>query len=856
MNSENIIVRSRLHPVFSDFESGPEYIVKNTASDSSLSGGRISANTTTYARYQMNTGSENRTDQMGSVEVDSTTVMTDAAGVTAVEIGKPVTLSPAHKPVPSGVNRSIAEFLRKPFEVATGSFTTVFPVAEYDVMDHLATVDLYASKLKGFYGVKANPVYTMKITANRFTYGLFAISFLPTGGSGGGHAQIVDDGRSFTKVQRSQLLTAYMDLNCDSSVQLKIPWTSAYPYWQVRRTGLQTNLQSPGRLLIWQLSGPTDVSGGVTVATFSLYVHYENVELYGAAIPQGVPLFAREQSGGSVKRTTRGQKDLATQEMETSGPISGALSLVASAATALSSVPVLATIAQPVSWVADALARTANWFGYSAPRVVTAPTRMYDTPFPYLTTFDKHSVAEPLGLSVTNFVTPVPGESGTDFDEMSIDFIKSKSAWFATNTWTTSNGIGTLINSFDLVPRNFGAQQTDGTAVLYSSTPVAFLCRLFKFWRGSLILKIRFVKTEFHIGRLQIIYDPLAGSTPGAVTSTNGAHTYRRVFDLREGNEVDIVLPYISEMDWKYTDTASGVATLGRLNIYVDDQLSVSGGFAANSIALHYFISGGPDFAVASRKRATYAMSMPEARYQSGVTELSDAGPETCAASTTVFDNLGGHASTVNMSGACMGEVVLSLNQLLKAGGSVSTTGAYNLSEGTIQPYHYEYAKVVAGVLTVGQSDDPWTYLSGMFAFVRGGVRLTNIYFENTSSGITLSAYEATEPLVLNIVQSVAANPILYVGATGFNVSTVKHGTVAIDVPFNHILPVSVTNDLGFWTGSPAFTHTQPAIKSQIVFSSYTSSSVKVARNFILHRAGADDARFSCFVAIPPSQQP
>lgn len=852
----NINLSSRLGPVLDDIELGGKLSAKNHQVSHCFDrdNGRYKA--IGYAREQMDSGSENRQDTIGQVSLDSTTIMTDAAPATNVAIGSPSIPPPAVMPIPAQINSNIETFLRKPYEVASGTLVGAsFPPVFYDVMEFLNSVELYNSKLKGFYGVRATPVFTLKITANRFTSGLYALSFLPTGGSGGGHADIVDRGRSFTRTQRSQLLTAYVDLNIDSSIQLTIPWTSVFPYWQTRRIGVQTFLQSPGRLILYRFVAPVDITGAVPVATYSLYVHYEDVILYGAAIPQsGAPdFFAEYQAGGRIRRSARGEKDIASQEMETTGPISGGFSLVSKAASALSTIPTLTAIATPVAWVTDALARAASWFGYSAPAVLDSPVRMYHETVPYLSTFDKHSVAEPLGLSAKNFLSPVDGLAGTSFDEMSIDYIKSKFAFFEDDVWSTTDAIGTVITNLTLAPRNFGTSQVDGSTTLYSPTPLSMLCRMFKFWRGSIIIKIRIVKTEFHIGRLQIIYDPLAGSTPGAVNASGAAHTYRRILDIREGNEVDIVIPYISEMVWKNTEASAGFDALGRFLIYVDDQLSAGAGYTASSVRLLFFVCGGPDFAVASRRAPVYSAAMPSAVYQSGTMEMGTPDRDTPAATTTLFDNLGDYKDIVHKSGSCMGEVVVSLNQLLKAGGVVSNVGSYNLPEGTIQPYHWEYSNIVAGVPTVGVSDDPFSLFSGMFAMYRGGIRLTIIYFDNDGSGLTLAVYQADDPGTINVVASGAVDPILLTPWDGFTAVKKSQGVLSVDVPFQHILPVSVTNDQGFWTGTSPFSHTSASVRARVYFEHYTASGAFESRRFLLHRAGANDGAFSCFTSVPPS---
>jgi len=871
MESNLQYLSSRFHPEFVTVEQGRELFAKRHKKDHSLGRDYGTFKATDYPCIQMESSGHTRSSVEGGVEVDSTTVIKDEGVVETITIASPTAPQPSAMPMRLQADASIATFLRKPFEITSGTFTLApLAVQSYDVMEYLSTVNLYSSKLRGVYGIKATPVFTVKCNANRFTGGLFGLSFLPTAGAAGGHAQTVEIAQSFSKAQRSHLLTAYLDLNCDSSVQLRVPWVCAYPYWQTRRTGVQAFRGSPGRVLFWEYSPAIDFSGATINASYSIYVHYEDVELYGAAIPQMGDLFdyPEVQAGNAIVKTSRGSKDVLTEEVLETGPISSSLRLVASASGALTSIPSLMPIMAPVSWVSDALARAAHWFGYSAPLLSQPPSRMYVEDAPYLANFDKHSQVAPLSLSVANKLSPSPGFSGTTANEMSIDFVKSRFGFIGSTGWNTGSAPGTLLNTIDITPRAFETTGVDSNTLTWRNpAPVAFLARQFDMWRGSIVIKLRLVKTEFHIGRLVIIFDPLNESTPGAVDSSGAAASYRKILDIRQGSEFDIIVPWVSDVDWKYTHAGNGVVSAGTLRFYVDDQLSFSAGFSGGTINMIYEACGGPDFAVAGRRFSTYNPGSPANRIQcgmdddlypeiqSGAVELnSDAkGDAHCASSATKFEPDAGHTGTVQICSHTFGEVVLSLAQLLKAGGlvtsSVQNTGATGFCQ--ISPYHWMYARSQAGAPTTIVSRDPYTMLASCFAMVRGGIRLSII--SQLEAGCWVASYKPLGSVVSSIVVGPAGNPLDAGQSSGIYTRRSGSGGLNVQVPYYNILPMSPTNDLGWYGGVAAFPHTQPAIKTILDLVYVDAATLAAPASFFLHRSGADDCEFSGFVSIMPT---
>lgn len=823
-----------------------------------------SLTTNALAHYQMEATGIAMTESTGGIQELSTTVMDDKGVVKQTALSEAIPRDPTLVPMSTDINNSIAEFLRKPVRIGTGGLTTAFANIYTDLFEPLFTIPAWKAKLDGIYAIRANPVVTIKINANRTTYGLYGLSFLPTGGSAGGHGVKMQIARGHSKCQRSQLLTVYADVNCDSSVQLKCPWVNAFPYYLVNRNGAQQYKGSTGRFVFWEYEEVKSLDGAVGGATYAIYIHYEDVVVLGAVIPQSGFNLAHYQAGVPSRKSRRGEKDLVTQEIESTGVISGGLALAATMANALSSVPVLTAAMTPISWLLEASSKAASYMGFSAPVVATAPHKVVHDSVAYLTNFDKHAAAQPLSLSVRRHVPLEPSLAGTTDDEMSIDYLKGRFAYLVRYQWSNAETANTLLFTLKLAPREWYSNTVEGVITYYNPTPVNFLTRLARYWRGSLLVKLRFVKTEFHLGRLRVVFDPLNSNTAGAVNNSSEAMAYRRTIDIRGGNEVTLRIPFISDIDWRTTDPTIPSQSLGNLYFYVEDPLTVSAAAAATTIGIIVEVAGGGDFAVAGRRFPDYVTVTPVAQVQSGLAHfqsgLSEVGAVAtsgrdphCLDAVTDFAPVSGTSANENAAASCMGESIVSLAQLLKSGGTINSAwvsiGASGAAD--VHPFHWQYNSSDGAVVTTGGTNDPFSIMSAIFCLVRGGVRLAFVTPQNDSSGQLLAtvSYGTT---VLPIINTGVASYLFAPGAP-FHFVDKAHGKMYVDVPFYHLLPASVTDDLGWYTGAGLFGHTQGAIDIRLNVTNVNAVGDGLAWPLIVHRAGADDCRFHGFIAIPPS---
>jgi hypothetical protein len=795
----------------------------------------------------------------GETEVTSTTQFIDSGVVNDVKIFSP-------RKMPSSVMSSdynfqdIRTFLSKPMPLVDGTLTTAGSPTVY-LQDCTSAVfnplfPMWHDKLKGIYGFKATMCFTLKVTASRFDQGLYFLAFCPNGGNPVNNP-FFNPFYMHSITQVSSLLHARFDINCDSSVTLRVPWVTAQSFmplvpWTTARAG------TPGLIYLYGAVPITSV-GGISSADYTIYVHCEDIELFGNTVPQcGVDFFdkkVRFQAGGTTSKKSK--KNIIDEEMDSERTISNGLKLATSVATALSPIPILSSIATPMSWLLDAASKAAYAWGFSAPRINDPPHRMTKWSNPYMSNYNKKSTSQTLALSSTNDVGYIDGWSGTDVDEMSISFLAQRSAIFALFYVTTAIADGTLLYGLDINPRNFIRNTVDSGATLRNYTPVAFLASQFSMYRGSLVLKFTMVKTEFHIGRLMFVFVPFANVPIPVMTTLNSSNCLREIVDIRCGNEFEITIPYISSAP--YCNISLGEA-IGRLNVYLVDKIKVGGGETSDTITFLVEGRGGSDFELAMRQSdegADNYFTFP-ATLQSG----GSGGMDPCEIATTV---IGGGSPTPNKkydyASACIGEATESILTLLKAGGNVNDVNTAPLVsyKFRLNPYSLLACDITAGVVNKRAYIEPFNTYAPLYALMRGGVRITinQTFIGSTTPRPYLLSSHFTSNNRGFLIESTNALPDAQLGFyshnSGIIIRDVTDACIIADVPqYTKYASTPVFSEIGIAASMQASTVFETGRKVNLYYNTLTLAGAGYTIEPTIHRAVTDDFRLGMFISIPP----
>jgi hypothetical protein len=544
----------------------------------------------------------------------------------------------------------------------------------------------------------------------------------------------------------TQLPHVEFDIACDTEVDLVIPWTS--PTSSMLLYDGQTYEEGAGdltfgKVVIYPYSPLVSNEGGAQeTCQVTVYLSLENVSLFGTGWSGqsglGRPISEKEESSNATK------------------PVSQGLMQLSKAASSFSNIPLLRPLMSPASWFLSAASGAASAFGFSKPNATIAPHRSTVLQLPNLSNADGTDTCDSLALYCTNSITPPLGFSGKDIDEMSIKYIASIPTYYTTLTWNALGGSnaapGSLLAQWKLQPNTFETTVDTSGYTYYDSVPICYLTYFFRYWRGDIGMKLKFVKTQFHSGRLEILYNPFYTAS----TDENyKAQVHRDIIDIRECNEYTLVFPFASNLQmrdcWTEYESSDQQADAPVVQIFVTNPL-VAPATAPQSISIIVEVFG-IDWEVAAPGNKFSSLATPSTQPvpmpfiltswygQSGMPETvldpsacSIVPPKYIGAAERVHNSL-------DYTQYSTGEAVLSILPLLKRYTEVfSTANGYFGKSLLWQLYHVTFINETETNMsaikysTVVGVGDYYSYFAPMFAYSVGSLRAIGMINNGDSS--------------------------------------------------------------------------------------------------------------------------
>jgi hypothetical protein len=755
---------------------------------------------------------------------------------------------------------TIQDFLGRPFAYYQGNLASTDSATTFPRTWNLVSVlsnTYYLQKMQGFAGIRATLVVRLQVNANRFQQGRYILAWLPTVGADSDPISLNDRSRmqAFSKTQITQLPHVELDINCDTEAILRIPYVSNTLYFPFSSCyGGARDFGDVGNFFVYPYS-PLVSAAGSTTAGYTVWTHFEDIELLGSATYQM----------GKVQ-------DQEVKESENHGIVSGPAMKVAKAATILADIPLLSSFMTPTAWMANAFSNAAAAFGFSAPSKFGAVEGMTPFPVAHMNASDVPRNAMTVGNAQHNQVISVSGLGGTDFDEMSFSYLFQIPAYLYTYTWTTSNAVGTVVGITNNGTGAWFNSVSDGTATLINRPPFSFIAAMFSQWRGSVEFTFKFIKTEFHSGRLEFAYYPYVAdslNTP-ATSQQLSTYVYREIVDIRYCNEFKFRCPYISPTPWIHTGTGG---TAGSIYIRVVDPL-VAPATVSSTVTILVEANGGPDFEVAGLPNA-FLQPVTPATYQMGMVENEDS-PSPCEVEQYEIGTL---TNDLYYSAVSVGERINSFRQLGKKyypilwNNAVVGTTDFTPPAGYFSAIYPTASTIVTSGaigLTGNSFSDLFSILSSAYGYYRGGVRLRLSSVSSQGEGGTLR-YVVGVWATPNGQPSGVNAPVFY-QTTNTNVHSIPPinsmisnisifndeatGGVDIHVPAYTPKLVRATGlETWVWANSAGSgVWATPALNAnQVSPLAITVTAGNVQFQSVWFRSMADDGEFGRFISFPPT---
>ena len=241
---------------------------------------------------------------------------------------------------------------------------------------------------------------------------------------------------------------------------------------------------------------------------------------------------------------------LQSDEYEETGPISGLASNVASVAgTAADILPApFKPFAKATEIGASAVSSIARLFGFTNVPVIDDVSAFKNLPFHAMASTQISVPFEKLTLDPKNELTidnRVAGGSG--IDELAIPYLTEKRNVCSLPNWASTDSAGTVIAEINVspiilvTPSGARADAAVGANTALSTIPMTLVARCFKFWRGTMVYRFKFICSQYHRGRVSIMWDPAHGTS----ADLNYTENYSRIVDIAEEQEIEIRVPFM-----------------------------------------------------------------------------------------------------------------------------------------------------------------------------------------------------------------------------------------------------------------------------------------------------------------------
>lgn len=261
------------------------------------------------------------------------------------------------------------------------------------------------------------------------------------------------------------------------------------------------------------------------------------IQIWGWVEPGSLKVTALSAQAGEIEMDcTQGKGSMDPN----TGKISSALSKVSQVATSVGSViPALAGYTAPVAMASKFAGKLASAFGYSRAQA-EEEISFVKMPAGRLMNSDGADGGERVSLLKDAHLSVGHQHlTGGTQDQLELAPFVARKSIVGVASWSTADALHAPLAFLNVSP----ATSWHGTVKSsYGNfpTPMHSVARLFKYWRGTMVLTVRAVASRFHSGAVSIVYDP--DSAP-ADASDLGVRL-KAVLDLGGEREVVFRVPY------------------------------------------------------------------------------------------------------------------------------------------------------------------------------------------------------------------------------------------------------------------------------------------------------------------------
>lgn len=272
-----------------------------------------------------------------------------------------------------------------------------------------------------------------------------------------------------------------------------------------------------GLITIEQLTALKQANGVTTGISISVFAWAEDIQL-------SIPTSAEPS-------TLNPQSDEYGES-----PISKPAAIVARVAGKLADAPIIGPFALATSLAAGAVGKMASLFGFSRPPILTDCAPFRPNIMGNLANVNMPDSCTKLSLDCKQETTVDSRVAGLgSADEMTIKSIVTRESYYTSFPWAIGTAPGQRLFSTYVSPMMYQATGAYSGSE-YHLTPSAFAALPFKWWGGSMIYRLQFVTSNFHRGRIRVVWDPYTGY--GGDNGSDYNTMYTKIIDIADTREL------------------------------------------------------------------------------------------------------------------------------------------------------------------------------------------------------------------------------------------------------------------------------------------------------------------------------
>lgn len=649
-----------------------------------------------------------------------------------------------------------------------------------------------ANRISNYNLLRCNLHIKCMINGNGFYYGKLIANYVPL--KDFDTVTPVNGLEPEVRIGASQRMHFYLDPTISQGGEMILPF-----FWQFNAMNLNTgDFNDMGNFYIHEFNPLQHANGGTSPISVSTYIWAEDVHV---SCPTSMNI------AGLVNQS----------DEYTIKPVSHTATAIADAADRLMSVPFISPYARATSMAMRLAAGVANSFGLSRPAIIDNVEPIIPQYIGPIANTDRGDNCTKLSVDSKQELTIDPRVMGLEsLDEMTLHSIATRETFLTTISWLPSDIPG-LFKWNARVRPNYSTT-TSGLTYIPACT---FASLPFKYWRGTMRYRFQVVASNFHRGRIKILYDP------GIISSDEANVVYTRIVDIGEEKEFVLDVGWANERTFCQTRTVNSAdpgfrtiaytslsrsLTNGTIALYILNELTTPSAEAGVlGVYINVFVSMGEDcqFAVPISTQIediSYLPTSASFEFQSDEFDFASSAdvPEAPSSDSTICHTQVQPDETFLVY---FGEKITSFRQLLRR---YNYHSSYIISPGTGTAFSRKIwlsdFPLFKGYTALGINAGPQNvchttllnYLAPAYAGMRGGMRskylvstdevqqMTPIIAqrENTenvlySTSVTDIDYTSNDTLATT---ALAATPMCHAGA---HLTTMKlQPNVELEIPF------------------------------------------------------------------------